>query len=141
MEFGELLIELTLILNALHRKNVCYDGHTLSQCFILLSVPDGGMDMSTLSEKLGLDNSTTTRLVNTLEKHGLIRRERGQEDRRVMVVRLTPKGHELTHEIEEVIDSLGDAVLDNIPSEKRERIKESLEAVLWSLSKEKLKQP
>ena len=71
MEFGELLKEFTLVLNTLHRRNVCFDRFTLSQCFVLLSIPDGGIDMSTLSNNLGLDNSTMTRLVNTLEKKGL----------------------------------------------------------------------
>ncbi|MFQ6673575.1 MAG: hypothetical protein ACE5GH_02170, partial [Fidelibacterota bacterium] len=68
MEIGELLKELTLVLNALHRRQVCQGRHTLSQCFVLLSVPYGGIDMSSLSQTLGLDNSTMTRLADLLEK-------------------------------------------------------------------------
>ena len=43
MDFGELLNELALSLNALHRRNVCGRGETLAQCFILSSVPDDGI--------------------------------------------------------------------------------------------------
>jgi len=138
MEFGELLKELTLILNALHRRNICFDRYTLSQCFVLLSIPEGGIDMSTLSSNLGLDNSTITRLVDTLEKKDLVRREKDQEDRRVNIVLLTDKGDKLAGEFETSIELFGDDVLENISLEKRERVKESLEDVFWSLSKEKL---
>lgn len=140
MEFGELLKELTLVLNALHRRQVCRGGQALSQCFILLSIPYGGIDMSTLSEKLGLDNSTTTRLVDTLEKNELLRRQKGQEDRRVVIVTLTGKGEKLAEEIDSSIEMLGDAVLENLSTDRRGQTKELLEEVLWSLSKEKLKE-
>lgn len=138
MEFGEILTELTLVLNALHRQRICSGGHTLSQCFVLLCIPDGGIDMSTLSSTLGLDNSTTTRLVDTVGKKGLIRREKGREDRRVTVVLLTEKGEKLCRQFEETVDALGEEVLQNMSQEKQEQIHESLETVLWSLSKGKL---
>lgn len=95
--------------------------------------------MSTLSTYLGLDNSTMTRLVGTLEKKGLIQREKGKEDRRVTLVSLTEKGEELAKEIDETIDTMGETVLSNISTERREQVHESLEAVLWSLTKTKLK--
>lgn len=139
MEFSELLKEMTLSLNAFHRRNIPGEGLTLSQCFLLSSIPDGGIDMSTLAEKLELDNSTVTRLVETQEKHGFVQRKKYQLDRRITRVSLTEQGEELAEQVEETLDTLGNAILESVPFEKREQVKESLELILWSLSKEKLK--
>ena len=37
------------------------------------------------------------------------------------------------------IENLGSRILDDLPSEKRELVKGSLESLLWSLSKELLR--
>ena len=139
MEFDELLTELTLTLNALHRKQICQEGQTLSQCFILFSVPDGGIDMSTLAQKLGLDNSTVPRLIGNLEKKGVLKRERSQSDRRVNRVFLTDAGEEVLSQLESRNAELGERIENQLSDEEREVIRESLEGVLWSLSKEQLR--
>ena len=126
MDFGELLNELALSLNALHRRDVCEQGETLAQCFILSSVPDDGIHMSRLAGKLGIDNSTLTRLMDNLEKHNLAFRKKDEDDRRLVNVFLTD-------------ENLGSRILDDLPSEKRELVKGSLESLLWSLSKELLR--
>ncbi|MFQ6615515.1 MAG: MarR family winged helix-turn-helix transcriptional regulator [Fidelibacterota bacterium] len=140
MELGELLKELTLVLNALHRRDVCGQGRTLSQCFVLMSLPYDGLDMSALSRKLGLDNSTTTRLVDTLEKHGWVERKRDRRDRRVMTAKLTQEGENVAKELDTSMESLGEAVLEYLSPEKRENTQEVLQELLWGLSKEKLKE-
>ncbi|MDP6456011.1 MAG: MarR family transcriptional regulator [Candidatus Marinimicrobia bacterium] len=139
MEFDELITELTLTLNALHRKQICQEGQTLSQCFILLSIPDGGIDMSTLAQKLGLDNSTVTRLIDNLEKRGVLKRKRSQSDRRVNRVFLTDAGEEVLSQLESRSAALSERIENQLSDEEQEVIRESLEGVLWSLSKELLR--
>ena len=139
MDFGELLNELTLSLNALHRRDVCGQGETLAQCFMLLSVPDDGIHMSRLAGKLGIDNSTLTRLMDNLEKHNLAFRKKDEDDRRLVNVFLTEEGQVVMSRFEARIENLGSRILDDLPSEKRELVKGSLESLLWSLSKELLR--
>ena len=139
MDFGELLNELALSLNALHRRNVCGQGETLAQCFILSSVPDDGIQMSSLARKLGIDNSTLTRLMENLEKHNLAFRKRGENDRRLVNVFLSEQGQAVMSRFEERIEDLASRILEDLPPEKREPVKESLELLLWSLSKELLR--
>ena len=139
MDFGELLNELALSLCALHRRNVCGQGETLAQCFILSSVPDDGIHMSSLARKLGIDNSTLTRLMENLEKHNLAFRKRGENDRRLVNVFLSEQGQAVMSRFEERIEDLGSRILEDLPPEKREPVKESLELLLWSLSKELLR--
>lgn len=50
---------------------------------------------SDLVERLGLDPSTVTKMLQRLERGGLLRREQSTEDGRVMVVTLTPAGRDL----------------------------------------------
>ena len=139
MDFGELLNELALSLNALHRRDVCGQGETLAQCFILASVPDDGIHMSRLAGKLGIDNSTLTRLMDNLEKHNLAFRKKDEDDRRLVNVFLTEEGQAVMSRFEARIENLGSRILDDLPSEKRELVKGSLESLLWSLSKELLR--
>ena len=40
-----------------------------------------------------------TTVVDNLEKRGLVRRERDQEDRRMVIVHLTDSGHELIEKV------------------------------------------
>ena len=139
MDFGELLNELALSLHALHRRNVCGQGETLAQCFILSSVPDDGIHMSSLARKLGIDNSTLTRLMDNLEKHNLAFRKKDEDDRRIVNVFLTEEGQAVMSRFEERIEDLASRILEDLPPEKREPVKESLELLLWSLSKELLR--
>jgi DNA-binding MarR family transcriptional regulator len=139
MDFGELLNELALSLNALHRRDVCGQGETLAQCFILSSVPDDGIYMSRLAGKLGIDNSTLTRLMENLEKHNLAFRKKDEDDRRLVNVFLTEEGQAVMSRFEARIENLGSRILDDLPPEKRELVKGSLESLLWSLSKELLR--
>lgn len=95
--------------------------------------------MSTLAQKLGLDNSTVTRLIGNLEKKGVLKRERSQSDRRVNRVFLTDAGEEVLSQLESRNAELGERIENQLSDEEREVIRESLEGVLWSLSKEQLR--
>lgn len=51
----------------------------------------GEMKISDLSEKLNLSNSTTSGILDRLEKQNLVERTRSNEDRRVVYVNITPE--------------------------------------------------
>ena len=53
------------------------------------------LSLGDLSKRMYLDPSTITGLVDRLEKKGYAVRDRGQKDRRVIKVELTPKGKRL----------------------------------------------
>ena len=139
MEFGELFKEITLTLNALHRKRVCLDGQTLSQCFLLSSILDDGIDMSSLAQKLGLDNSTMSRLVGTLFKKGFIEKRNDDYDRRVTKVYLTAEGEKEVIEIEEKLAQISRSAFDGVGEDKKGQLKESLETLHWILTKEQMR--
>ena len=57
-----------------------------------------------LSRELGITSGATTRLLDGLEAEGLVSRDRGSEDRRVVQVAVTPAGRE-------VVGTLGERVV------------------------------
>ena len=59
----------------------------------------GDLSLSELSERIRAQNSTVTGIIDRMEREGLVTRERSKEDRRVVHIRLTPKGHTLAGEI------------------------------------------
>jgi DNA-binding MarR family transcriptional regulator len=59
----------------------------------------GDLSLSELSERIRAQNSTVTGIIDRMEREGLVTRERSREDRRVVYIKLTPKGRKLAEEI------------------------------------------
>ena len=59
-----------------------------------------------IARDLGHDKGATTRLVDTLEERGWVVRTRGEEDRRLVRVTLTPSGEAITAAVRDVVIGL-----------------------------------
>jgi len=55
----------------------------------------GPMSQTEICGKLLKSGGNTTLVVDNLERHGLVTRQRGEDDRRVVMVALTPQGNQL----------------------------------------------
>ncbi len=55
----------------------------------------GPLSLGELAEKLLVTGGNVTYVMDRLEEHGLVYRERSQEDRRVITAHLTPEGREM----------------------------------------------
>jgi DNA-binding MarR family transcriptional regulator len=74
---------------------ICYD-ISVTQCYALEAlIKSGPLTMNELASRLYLDKSTVSRVVNTMERKGLIRRSRDSNDGRVVSLDCTRKGREL----------------------------------------------
>jgi DNA-binding MarR family transcriptional regulator len=60
----------------------------------------GDLSLSSLSDRIKAQNSTVTGIIDRMEREGLVRRERSESDRRVVLIRLTPKGRHIAEGIE-----------------------------------------
>lgn len=69
-----------------------------------------------LAERLQIQHHSAVELVNRLEMGGLVRRERGKEDRREVLLQLTPRGERLLRDLSlyhrTELRSQGPALLD-----------------------------
>lgn len=73
---------------------------TVSQFGVLESLYHlGPLSPGDLSTKLLKSGGNITLVIDNLEKQGLVHRERGTADRRMITVSLTPAGHDLINKI------------------------------------------
>ena len=139
MEFGELLKALLLDLQSLFRFQVSNPDLTLPQILLLSSISDEGVDMSSLSKQMGVDNSTMTRLIDVLIRNGWAIKYKNKKDGRVVMVEITKKGEVLREEIDKNIDKFGYEIYNSISQEDREEVMEILTEFHWVLSKNLLR--
>ena len=135
MNYSELLSSFLIDLQSLHRKNVSIGGASFPQILALSIIPDDGIEMSALSKKIGIDNSTATRLVRGLEKKGWVNRRSATYDKRVIQVTLTKDGDEIQIQLERQFDSLGAAIEREVDPLDRNEMIEYVSSLHWILSK------
>ena len=135
MNSGELISSFLIDLNRLFKNEVSFEDISFSQVLALISIPNSGVEMSTLSWNLALDNSTVTRLVDRLEKKNLVLRRKSKKDKRLIKVYLTKDGELLQNRIEEKIDFLGNKIESQLSYDKKEDIINSLSSFQWLIKK------
>src|SRR5215213_5281188 len=95
------LVRATSTVNArLHGPMLAEHGLTASQLGVLETLLHlGPMPQTKLCGKLLMSGSNLTTVIDNLERHGWVRRERDTADRRVQNVHLTPDGRRLIDEV------------------------------------------
>ncbi len=139
MYYGEFISSFLIDLQRLFRLDISIKDITYSQVLAIISIPNGGVEMSELARKLGLDNSTVTRLIVRLEKKDWVGREKSKRDKRAIKVFLKTKGLVIQQDIEKKIESIGEKIKMEIDDERRESILEHLYIFQWGLRKTFLK--
>ena len=135
MSYGESLNSLLINLHSVFKKNIVLDNVSFQKIAALSIIPIDGIEMSPLSLKLGIDNSTTTRLIIGMEKIGWVKRVSSTLDRRVTQVFLTEKGIDLQIDLDKQIDEIGEEVERYIDSLDRQKFIENLSNLNWILLK------
>ena len=107
---------------------------TLPQATVLflLTEKDCRM-MSELGRIVGVDNSAMTGLVDRLEKAGLVRREAKREDRRALLIRITPEGRNEAGRAAKIIRGVNEKIQEGFEAGQIEALKEVLRGVLERL--------
>ena len=133
MSYGELLNSLFINLQSMIKKNVNIDGASFQRVTALSIIPTDGIEMSSLASRLGIDNSTATRLIIGMENVGWVNRQTSKIDKRIIEVCLTSEGSRLQFELEKQLDIIGEEVDFQIgPIEKQKTI-DSMAHLSWVL--------
>src|SRR3954471_23411676 len=82
----------------------------------------GHDDLRSLRARMDLDAGYLTRLVQSLERDGLVTLEPHPDDRRVRSVRLTPRGETELAELNAASDELAESMLAPLDERQRERL-------------------
>ena len=132
------LTEETILLKLLHNisklirsqveKNSQKYGLTMPQLALLKFI--ASQKVTTLSEVAkheGLSNSTTCGILDRLEKHNLITRERSTQDRRIVVIKLSEQGEQLKEDVLSSKKELLAGLLTQIEPKARKEFIETME--------------
>ena len=138
MEIAELFSQLLIDLQSLFRKNNKNLPLSLSQIVVLSSIPALGTTMSSLSLRIGVDNSTLTRLINVLEDKELVQKMSNPDDKRSTIIILTKLGEKNVKIIENNINRISEHVVSSFSSSDRNVMKETLNKLHWHLAKHKI---
>ena len=135
MQLGELLSSLLVNLQALMKREVNLDKASFPKIIALSIIPLDGLEMSALAKRMGIDNSTATRLVIGMEVAGWVYRESNLYDKRVTQVFLTKKGYSLQSDLEEQFALIGKVVEESLNPSDKVNISDSLSSLNWVLLK------
>ena len=139
MNSGELLNQLLIDLQSLFRISFRKKKFTLSQINLISSIPINGIEMTSISSYLGIDNSTLTRNVNVLIKKNILKRDVNPKDGRSKLLVLTSHGINVKLELENIIEKIGNKLLKNKAIVDSDHFIDMLDALHWEINKLKLK--
>ena len=113
------------------RDEVCCYGLTVSQCYALeLLHEKKKLTSSQLSMQLGLDLSSTTRVVDELVRKKLVQRQKSDEDARIREILITESGTRMVTRV--IADMLH--VIDTAMKPFPEAVQRAFPEVLHSLA-------
>ena len=87
---------------------------------------EGPMPISLLAERTGSANSTVSGIVDRLEKLGLARRERSEQDRRVILVAATERYETLRRKATADVGGYFDSVMATMSTEEQALVAQAL---------------
>lgn len=83
---------------------------------ILRGAGSGGLPTLAIRDRMIDEGSTVTRLLDKLERAGLVTRDRTRPDRRQVVCQLTPAGDALLADLDPQLDAVDRAVAASLPA-------------------------
>ena len=133
MNYSEFLFQLFCNLKVLYQKNLKIPNISFQQILAIANIDDDGLEMSSLSKTLGIDNSTGTRLIDGLETKGLVRRARDKFDNRIVKIFLTSRGRKIYTSIEFELEKIGDKIENQNNLKSKEELAELGISLNWAI--------
>ena len=122
------LERLARLLGQVGPDEICCEGLTARQCSILRTlVRQEGARLSDLAQAAGISPSAMTRVLERLEKLGLVRRVHGeQKDGRAARVEINAAGRKVRQRIDGLMEERTSAIVTAIPQGSRNKLLEGL---------------
>jgi DNA-binding MarR family transcriptional regulator len=107
--------------------------------FALLSIDkELGTPSSAISNRMGMEPTSLTRTLKTLEEKGLITRKKNPEDGRGVLVYLTPLGKQMREQSKITVLKFNEAIKDKISEEKLKHFIEVAEIINELITEKKI---
>lgn len=129
-------------ISRMYNQKAAAHGMTMSIGFILLIVDKEGTPSTQLGPRMGMEPTSLSRTLRTMETKGFIYRKVDDEDKRKVLIFLTEKGVEMRRDVKKVVKEFNERLLQSIPKSKlkvffevMEKIDDSVEYELNKVSK------
>jgi DNA-binding MarR family transcriptional regulator len=115
----------------------CCSGTTRTQCVFITEIGWAGqLTLQELAHRLGFDKSWTSRVVDGLVAAGLFQKTSSPDDRRRVLISLTPHGHQRHAELNAMLNTHAERVMHRIPAAQRAAVHDALELLRAALRAE-----
>jgi len=115
-----------------------FDG-SMAIGFALLSIDkENGTPSTYISNRMGMEPTSLTRTLKTLEEKGLITRKKNPEDGRGVLIYLTPLGKEKRELSKQTVLKFNETIKKNIPEEKLNHFMEVTEMINELITEKKI---
>jgi len=107
--------------------------------FALLSIDkEDGTPSTYISNRMGMEPTSLTRTLKTLEEKGLIIRKKNPDDGRGVLIYLTPFGKEMRAQSKETVLKFNETIRKNISDEKLQNFMEVADTINELISEKKI---
>lgn len=93
-------------------------GTTQATGLVLLSIDKEGTPSTSIAPMLGLEATSMSRIIKTLEENSLIFKKKDRQDKRVVRLFLTPEGVEKRKIAKQVVSGFNEMIIKEIPQTK-----------------------
>lgn len=128
-----------LSINKMYNEEAAKFNSTMATGFTLLSIdPKKGTPSTALGPKMGMETTSLSRILKTMEEKKLILRKPNPNDGRGVIIHLTEFGKEKRTYSKEKVITFNNAIRDNIPNKKIESFYEVAEFINDMVSNKKI---
>jgi DNA-binding MarR family transcriptional regulator len=114
-------------------------GSTMATGFVLLNIdPEEGTPSTSLGPKMGMEATSLSRTLRTMQDKGLIIREKNPEDGRSVLIKLTEFGREMREYSKTVVLRFDESVQKHISPEDLKTFKEVANTITDLISHRKI---
>ncbi|PCJ25668.1 MAG: MarR family transcriptional regulator [Flavobacteriales bacterium] len=104
-------------------------GTTQATGLVLLSIDREGTPSTYIATSLGMEATSMSRIMKTLDENGLIYRKKDKKDKRVVKIFLTEKGVKKRKIAKKVVTGFHDLIGEEIPQSKLSMFFEVMESI------------
>lgn len=114
-------------------------GTTMAVGFTLLSIdPKTGTPSTSLGPKMGMEATSLSRILKSMEEKGLITRKPNPEDGRGVLIYLTPFGLEKREDSKDVVLRFNEVVRQNVSEEELNNFFKVMDTINGLISEKKI---
>jgi len=102
----------------MYNKLTADNDFSQAEGYVLISIKKDGIPVTKIAPSMGIEPTSLSRLLKTMEERGLIYRQKDLKDRRVVMLFLTEKGLELKKMSRHMVLNYNKTVYDEIGHEE-----------------------